>query len=358
MKIRLLSRYFLALMLVILTLALAACGSNSAPQPSPSLDFTATSTMANQTPTALPSPTPTATQPPPLVILLASANSDAALKSQYEQQLADLASQSGMQFQTLETLSPGEIKPEMRIVVALPPDPGLAALAAKAASTQFVSVGIAGLQPATNLTQLGNQEKRDDQSGFLAGYIAAMVTPEWRVGMLTLENDPTGKGALTGFLNGVVYYCGLCRPPVPPFLQYPAYYELPAGAGQADQDAAVAYFTSSVVKTVYVYPGAGDEALLTALANAGIKIIGGVEQPAGLEGQWICSIRSGQNSTLPNIWPNLLKGEVIEKAGTSITIDSINEEILSPGKQRMVDELRISLENNQVDTGAGQNDDS
>src|SRR4030065_2030501 len=114
-----------------------------------------------------------------------------------------------------------DLVPELRLVLAVPPDPGLAELAASAPATQFLALGIPGLKAAPNLTLIGVEGGRPDQHGFIAGVIAAMLSADWRVGAISLADSAEGRSARSGFLNGVEYFCGLFCPPPPPPSQYP-----------------------------------------------------------------------------------------------------------------------------------------
>ncbi len=140
-------------------------------------------------------------------------------------------------------------------MVALPPDPGIANLAAANPQAQFLAVGIPGVTVTSNLSQIGSDGERPDQQGFLAGYLAAVITPDWRVGVISQSDSPAGKAAQNGFTNGVIFYCGLCRPSYPPFIQYPILVDLAAGT---DPQAAVDSLVSNAVKTVYVSPAVED----------------------------------------------------------------------------------------------------
>ena len=112
-----------------------------------------------------------------------------------------------------------------------------------------------------------------DQQGFIAGVIAAMLSNDWRVGVISLSDTVEGHAARTGFLNGVVYFCGLCRPAHPPFYEYPLVYELPSTATSAEWQEAANYMVDHDVLAVYVFPQAGDESMLSILAAGKINII-------------------------------------------------------------------------------------
>jgi hypothetical protein len=329
---------------------LAACG-RMGPVSTPEMQASTTATSA-PTPSALPSATPT--QPAPLSVLLAPAEADAQLVSGLQAAMSDLAAESGLRFQLRQQLSPSDLDGDVQIVVSLPPDPGLAQLAADAPGVQFVALDIPGLAPAQNLSLVGGQGQDAGAKGFLAGYIAAAITTDWRVGVISLADDPRGQAARLGFGNGVVYFCGLCRPVYPPFPNtgYPLSAELPAQAGQADWDSALTYFKTWQVGTVYLYPAVADDQLLAELAENGINLIGQGSPPSGLRDHWAATIqRQDPVQPLVELWPSLVNGEGGVEIELALTFSEANENLFSAGKQRLVKEMLEDLNSGYIDPG-------
>ena len=90
-------------------------------------------------PTAVPThtPVPTATMIPtpstPLAILVLPADMDKATSDLYQKTVYDLAQQSSFRFQVRNTLTPVDLAdPTLKVVIVLPPDPGVATLAPSA----------------------------------------------------------------------------------------------------------------------------------------------------------------------------------------------------------------------------------
>ena len=194
-------------LLLLTSVLLAACGGSSTLTPAP-LPPTATSN---------PSASPTA--PMPVAILVLPADMPQDEKDSYQKMVYDLTQANGMGFQVLNKLTADDLAlagPALKIVIALPPDPGLAALTAAAPDVQFLAVGIPGLAAASNLSSIGAGGLPVDQQAFLAGYIAGLVAPEWKVGILSQKDTPGGDAAPTAFTNGFMFYCGSCRNPLFP----------------------------------------------------------------------------------------------------------------------------------------------
>jgi hypothetical protein len=268
--------------------------------------------------------------------------------------LGELAGQSGLRFEVRQTLSLADVQETSQtVVVALLPDPGLASLVTSAPHTQFLAIGYSGLKPAQNLTLL-TQAARPDLKGFLAGYIAAVVTADWRVGVVGEADSAEGKTARQVFANGVYYFCGLCRSVYPPYPipGYPLHMELASGAGQAEWDAVFAYFKEWQVQTVYVPSPLDIEPFLRALSQAGFNLIADQAPPVGLETRWVASIRSGDlRKEVTDLWPKLVSGQGGATINLSISITDANPDLFSPGRQKLVNEMLADLLGGFIDTG-------
>ena len=339
---------FTAIVLVLLGLLSSACG---AALPT-ALSTSTSSPSLTATPTRVPTITSTPTPLPPLVVLLAPPGADEALVRRLQAELDPLLTQAEMHFQVRQQLSPADFSPSLRLVIALPPDPGVAALASAAPQTQFLSLGIPGIDPAPNLTLLGASSDRPDRHGFIAGVIAAMLAPDWRVGVISLADTVEGRAARSGFLNGVEYFCGLCRPAHPPFYEYPLYIELPSTASSAEWREAANYLVDHDARVVYVYPGVTDEAVFAALGEAGVSVIGGHAPPQSAVSSWVLSLTTDPLAlALDQVW-GLLDGSLAggQSLDVPIQFTHINPDLFSPGKQRLASQILFDLLSDHIDT--------
>ena len=340
-------QFTFGILLVLSVLLLSSCRLStptSTPSPTPA------ATVAPLR-TATPLPTPTQTPQPPLAVLLAPAGSDPDEASRLQSALNGPVIQAGLRWQVRPSLTARDLTPNLRLVVALPPDIGLADLAAAAPDTQFLAVGIPGLTPAPNLSQVAADGARPDQQGFLAGLIAAMITSDWRVGMIGLSDSDPDKAAHQGFLNGVTYFCGLCQQEYPPFYKYPLYIELPASASAAEWQATAEYMVGHQVLTVFIYPGAGDEAMLNYLAQKGTNLIGIGSPSEGLKPHWVASLYSDPLPAVQALLPDLLNGKGGAALPMPLEIREANPDLFSPGRQRLANEILADLLTGFVGTG-------
>jgi hypothetical protein len=301
--------------------------------------------------TSIPRLTSLPTPQSPVAVLLASPEANQAEVNSLQVALNDIVVQNGLHWQVRDQLTAHDLVPELRLVVALPPDPGLAELVAAAPETQFLAVDIPGLDTAPNLTIIMS-DTHLDQQGFLAGYIAAMLTDEWRVGVISLSDTVEGRSARTGFINGVIYFCGLCRQDHPPFYDYPMYFELPSTATSAQWQEAANYMVDHYVRTVYVYPGAGDENMLSILASAKINILSSGDLPESIGPNVAVSLNTDplpliQEQVRGLLDGNLAGGRVLQ---VPIRFSQVNPALFTPGKQRLAEQVLSDLQAGFIDT--------
>jgi hypothetical protein len=273
--------------------------------------------------------------------------------------LNDPVTAAGLRWQVRPSLSQADFTPELHLVIVLPPDPGVAALAAAAPLTQFLSVAIPGVEPAENLSVIAASGERSDQQGFIAGVIAAMITTDWRIGTIGLADNVSSKAAENAFIYGGTYFCGLCLQAYPPFYDYPIVVNLPATASTAEWREIGNFMIDHMVQTVYVLPGAGDAAMFDTLAAANVNVIGEAMPSEALRAHWVVSLRPAE--ILPvvlELLPDLLNGEAGVKVAMPLTLLDANPDLFSPGRQRLaqetLDDLLAGFIDTRIDLSTGE----
>jgi hypothetical protein len=339
----------LIVMLVLFGLLAAGC-NKTASKP------TLTPALPSLTPTALPTdtpiPSPTFTPLPPLAVLLSPTGSNAAQVQAFQSALNEPITAAGLRWQVRPSLSQGDFTPELRLVIVLPPDPGVAVMAAAAPLTQFLSVAIPGVEPVANLSVIAASSERSDQQGFIAGVIAAMITPDWRIGVIGLADNVAAKASENAFINGGTYFCGLCLQAYPPFYEYPLAANLPATASPAEWREIGNYMIDHMVQTVFVVPGAGEAGMFDVLVQAKVNLIGENMPSEASRDRWAVSLRPAE--TLPvvlELLPDLLNGKAGEKVDMPLTLLDVNPDLFSPGRQRLAQETLDDLLAGFIDTG-------
>ena len=333
----------LALLLLILTL-LAACAGRATTTPTP------------EPPTATPNPTASPTASMPLAILVLPAEMAQKDKDSYQTLIYDLTQANGMRFQVLNSLSADDLALEgsaLKVVIALPPDPGLAALTAAAPGVQFLAVGIPNLATAPNLSSIGANGFPVDQQAFLAGYIAGLVAPEWKVGILSQKDNPSGDNAVIAFTNGFVYFCGSCRNPLfpQPAGIYPVVVRIPTDAKPAEYTAYADLMIQNVVKVAYVFPDVASTDLLNYMSQNNLLLLGQSLPNDTVRPSWIASIQPDEITAIKNIFPQLVAGNGGKIVPTPLILADVNSSLLGAGKLRLAQAVLDGLQNGTIGTG-------
>jgi hypothetical protein len=309
-------------------------------------------------PVITPLPSPTTEILPARVILLAPPGSDPLLVGEVQSILEDLVPRAEYQLETTSSLSSEQVTPDVYMVVGLPPDTGIENLAASAGGTKFFAIGIPGLPGSANLTSAFFQQDRADLQGFMGGVIAAVVTPDWRIGVISVSDTTDGTMARDSFINGAIYFCGTCRQIYPPFfdsqnqlIQYPLYVELPAAASDNEWQSAADYLIERGIETVYVFPEAGGEGLFNYLAESGINLISGVAPPEGLQENWVASIYSDPSSSWNALLEQAILDQELPQVSSELQIGHVNPELLSPGRQMLVEAVMEDLIAGYIEAG-------
>ena len=330
---------FRLIILLVLVALLSACGAGE----QPAAEVTATS-LPTETP-VIP-PTLTATPTIPLAILVLPADMDADVSNLYQTTVYNLAQASGMRFQVLNTLSSEEIEPGLKIVIALQADPGIASLASAAPDVQFLAINIDGVQPGGNVSVLGGNSQ-PQISGFIAGYTAAILTNDFRIGMLMPKGNDDAIRTFNAFTDGMRFACGLCNPIYYLPWTFPQYLEIPADEDVNNYNAyADVLILQKKVETIFVHQGIYTQDLVNYIGTTGTAMIGTVS-PEQLPAGWIMTIQPDTIKAIENAWPQLIAGQGGITVQSPLGLSDIDPTLLSPGKQNDVqmtlDKLQAGL---------------
>lgn len=338
----------------IIAVAIAACNptisSTITPVPqefTPTVSTHTPTVLSTQLPGNTPSDTPTETSE--LVVLVIPEGADPEQRDTVSSVIQELAGEAGMQIETQADITPNDLRPDVKMVVVVAPFNGLAELAQAAPQIQFLGIGVES-QSAANLNTIQVNSSGPGDQGFVAGYLAALVTPEWRTAIIGVSDTPAGALTSQGFINGMKFYCGLCRQTYPPYYEYPMYSLLPVDASDDEWRLAADGLIDQAVKTIYLAPGAGEEVLPEYLTSQGINIIASSNPDIQSE-QVIAVVTADLDATLRSVWQNLFAGKENGSTLSQISVSNINPDILTLGKQRLLDDLITQLEQGFIDPG-------
>jgi hypothetical protein len=331
---------------LIVLLLLAGCALPGSKTPTVTAPTAVASTEA---PTEVATPTPGT----PLVIMIIPADMPQEQSDLYQATINDLAQASEMRFQVRNSLSADEIKLEsnLKIVVAFPPDPGLTGLATAAPQVQFLGVTLPGLSASNNLSLVGSEGAPIENQAFMAGYIASLLSPDFRVGIITQKDTPEGILAYNAFLNGMVFYCGLCSPKFPPWYDYPVHSDIPSDTPEGQYRFFANPLKDYNVDFAYVFPGVAKDDLLDLMSQYGLNIISQSRPSERIASNWVVSLQPDVIPAIQAIWPDLVAGKGGQDKPLPLFLTEVNPDLLSEGKQADVQQILDRLQRGEISTG-------
>jgi len=280
-------------------------------------------------------------------MLVLPATLDTESSNEYQKTVYDLTQASGMRFQVRNTLTPADFEPGLQVVIVLPPDPGIAALAAAAPDVQFLAINIPEVTVGENISVLGGNSQ-SDLAAYLAGYTAALITDDYRIGMMMPKDNPDAIRAFNAFASGMTFYCGTCRPFYYLPWAFPQYIEIPA-----DQDVNTYGAYSDIlmlqykVRTIYLYPDIATLDLETYIGTTGTLMIG-TQTPEQMPAGWVMTIQPDVVKAIQNAWPQLIGGQGGLTVQSPLGLSDIDPSLLSAGKRRLVEQMLQDLQSGFV----------
>lgn len=337
------------LWLTLAVLILSGCvpgGGQEASQTAPAV---------SATPDATSTPDFTPTPAAPVGVFLTPPGSNAGLVEALNSMIGSRIREQGLRYQVLPNLTEADFETEQyAIVVAVPPFPELSAVAQASPDTKYLAVGFSDLEPTDNISVLGSGGGDYDIQGFIAGYIAAMITDDWRVGALSMADNPDALAARDGFRAGVKYYCGLCNPKYAPTglnYIYPKYIDLPADATDLEISANIDFMVDRVVNTFFIVPGVGTPQIYRTLVAYQKNIIGsGADFQEDYRDFWVASLEYDLISSFEEFWPQFLEAETGIADTPPLLLTDINPDLLSEGKIKLVEDVLEELRGGFIKT--------
>ena len=334
---------------LIIVFVLAGCGGKGESQTSQE------ALAATDTPGPADTPVHTPTPLSPVGVLLTPPGSDQAVIDAINGLIGEYIKESGLRYQVLSNLTESDFQTEnYQVVVVLPPFPDLDVLVRLAPETRFLAIGFNNLDPQDNLSVLRSGGGDYDIQGFIAGYIAAMITTDWRVGALSVQENPDALAARDGFRVGVKYYCGLCNPKYAPTginYLYPKYIDLNVDATDLEISANVDFLVDRAVNTFYIVPGVGTEQIYRMLVAYQKNIIGaGSDFREEYQDFWVVSLEYDLIAALKEFWPLFLDTEFGIEYTPPLLLTDINYDLLSEGKVNMAEAILEEVSNGYINT--------
>jgi hypothetical protein len=282
-------------------------------------------------------PTPIPTDAAGRVILATPIGVDDALIASIQPILQELSDGAGFALEVRTDIPTGVVAANWKAIFLLGNLPNQDELAASAPGTRFVAFDGVDIEPAANVSFL---RVNSAYRAFMAGYIGALVAPDWRVGGLLPADN---AGLEDAFINGGRYWCGRCGQNAPPFTQFPAVQTAMSGSSALQWQTAVGELVKYNTEVLYVSPEATSPELLISLAGLNMAFVGSQPPPDEVRGKWVATITQDVPAALRGMWPELMDGTGGKAYVVALEVSDINEYYISPGKQRLIKETLEAL---------------
>lgn len=284
---------------------------------------------------------------PPTILLFADEETDLAFINDIQEIVQLVADQNEWVYEFRSNLNGSPLPQNLKAMVMIADEPNILELIGESNGVKILSVGLAqeaDLIP--NLTLIDLPENGQAVEGFVAGYIAAMQTEEWRVGMLGFADQSDYR---IGFINGAIYFCGLCLPQYPPYEDYPLFVEVNDGAEFEELKAGVDLLVQKDIQIVYLAPGTDDSELILYLSQLGINMIGNQRPPSVPETLWIASVSWDWLSAVEDALPKMLSDDYSNKLAPKILVGDVDQNVFSLSRQTLVYEIIENLADGIID---------
>ncbi len=286
---------------------------------------------------------PTVTPDVSRVLLVSGPDVDPVLIESIRVVLESLTAESGLRLIVLETVTAEEITPGVQLVVGLGEGADLSALAAGAPATQFLAVGDPAVVPGGNLSRIGNSALDQRRLAFMAGYLAALASDDYKIAALTAAGTDEGVLTAESFVIGARFYCGLCQPKYPPYGVFPKWEGVAVGSGEAGWRPVVDALVTQGVEILFIQAPIASLELFSYLSDLGVKMIGESPEVVPPE-QGIGTLALDPGPPLRALWPDLMAGTGGLQQPFSVQLLDRNPQWVSEGRYRLFEAMLMDLE--------------
>lgn len=280
------------------------------------------------------------------ILLWIPAGTQAGEAAGLEEQLTQFVQTRAMTFERVENINPAEINEKVKLVVSLAASAEVQNAAEAAPQVQFLALEAGAGASGANIHSLSQTTVSTEQKAFLAGYILALITPDYRVGVLYQAGTPEGAKARDGFIVGAQYFCGLCNSRYAPVMYYPKSAEVADPGSQASWQAAADALLANTVQAVYVQPEISSPELIAYLTTKSVRIVAMNGQNGVVAGaENLVGILDEQQAgtDLSPYLDSLMQGVAPQTIPVGISLIGANENLISEGKVRLFERIKETL---------------
>jgi basic membrane lipoprotein Med (substrate-binding protein (PBP1-ABC) superfamily) len=325
----------------------------SACEPSTAVEKTDPGETNTETPpkveTEIP-PTLTPTQDVQKVILISEQGGDELTLSQVQSALETLTAEAGYALEILDQASL-EAMTDVLLVVSVGEDIDVNSLAQRSPEVSFVAVDNGNAVPSGNVHVIGDPIVDQQNRAFMAGYLAALISEDYKVAALVPSEIDATEILLESFVIGARFFCGLCQPKYPPYQSFPQWQTIPVENLEEQYQSILDNFINSGVEVLYIQGDLAVSPVMNAASEYGMTVLSD-QSPEVRLNNYAGTIVNDPGEALIDLWPEILNGRDGSQVPAPIILIDRNPNIVSEGRYLMFLEMAENLQNGLVSAEA------
>lgn len=326
------------LLTLLFTLSLSGCGQNASTPPQPiSTDLVVMTPLVSSTP---PQPTETEIIENPKRIFIHLTNSDLYFSDQTEITLLT-STISDLGYEVLASKDIPESNQRFDFVLLFSPTQETLTRFQSDNVDRFLIVQDDSETQTVKPTTIFTMSIADRI--FIAGYLSAVISNDWRVGGLLPVLDYNGTGADKVFQNGVEFMCGRCSPTYGPIVNFPVTANLSTPEDNDRTLQAFGEISTNKINTLFLPSDYLFDDLVILLRQSDVTIISdtGADQN---QSDWIdYAIIDNLSDLILESISEPEQNEITKIIPVNYSINSYSAE-LSPGKNEFISKMMSSLQ--------------
>ncbi|MDY6847019.1 MAG: hypothetical protein SVP52_07775 [Chloroflexota bacterium] len=339
------------LFMLILAITLVFCASGCEPP------LQAETGVPEETQAATPletatevAPSPTSTPSTSTVILISSPATDQFTLSQVQSVLETLTTEAGFKLVVQEWTS-FEMMANVPMVVSVGEDIDVNSLAQDYPEVSFVAVDNTNAAPSVNVSIIGNPMADQRNRAFMAGYLAALISDDYKVAALIPSETNTTDAVLESFVIGVRFFCGVCQPKYPPYQSFPQWQTISVEEAVEQYQPILEGFRNSGVDVLFIQGDLAASTMLTSTADYGINVVSDKRPDISIN-NYAGTVLSDPAPALTVLWQKILNGRDGLQMPTSITLVDVDSGLVSEGRYAAFMEMASDLEEGLISVEA------
>jgi hypothetical protein len=284
---------------------------------------------------------------PSRVLLIPSVESDPDLIIRTQDALEALLKDSNWRLETHELITQELFTQDVRAVIGLGADVDIAGFAPTYQEVDFIAINNPNAIPASNISVIGDPADDSKRLAFLAGYLSALISTDYKVGALIAEDSANKDELIEAFVIGAEYFCGICQPKYPPYNNFPQFITLPLANAENGYEEVVKSIVNLGVENLYVNESLASAQLLGYLSEMGFNIVS-EQSPDVMTNNWIGTLQLDPGPSLGVAWSGILADSDGGQFPNAIVLVDMNTNLITEGRYRLFEEMLADLETGLV----------